>query len=101
MPYCLEAGPSLEAVINIRYFIFNNVKNILLTFLFHRQIKSYISLRGMDTLSGVATLSKLFCLPSEKGSTLKGKNLLPLGANSFLLEYTPFQKGLSVQVSKQ
>ena len=24
--------------------------------------------------------------PSEKGSTLKGKNLLPLGANSFLLE---------------
>ena len=31
--------------------------------------------------------------PYEKGSTLKGKNLLPLGANSFLLEQTPFQKG--------
>ena len=29
----------------------------------------------------------------KKGSTLKGKNLLPLGANSFLLEWTPFQKG--------
>ena len=29
-------------------------------------------LRGMDTLSGEATLSKLFCLPSEMGSTLKG-----------------------------
>ena len=29
---------------------------------------------------------------SEKGSTLKGKNLLPLGANSFLLQYTHFQK---------
>ena len=28
---------------------------------------------------------KLFCLPSEKGPSLKGKNLLPLGANSFLL----------------
>ena len=30
----------------------------------------------------------LFCTPapSEKGSTLKGKNLLPRGANSFLLE---------------
>ena len=28
--------------------------------------------------------------PSEKGSVLKGKNLLP---NSFLLEQTPFQKG--------
>ena len=29
---------------------------------------------------------------SEKVSTIKGKNLLPRGANSFLLEYTPFQK---------
>ena len=27
----------------------------------------------------------------EKGSTLKGKHLLPQGANSFLLEKTPFQ----------
>ena len=24
--------------------------------------------------------------PSDKGSTLKGKNLLPVGANSFLFE---------------
>ena len=31
--------------------------------------------RGMDTLSRKITLSKLFCLPSEMGSTLKGKNL--------------------------
>ena len=31
--------------------------------------------------------------PPEKGSTLKEKNLLPWGANSFLLEQTPFQKG--------
>ena len=29
--------------------------------------------------------------PSEKGSTLKVKNLLPMGANSFLLEQTSFQ----------
>ena len=35
-------------------------------------------LRGIYSLSGEATLSKLFCLPSETGSTLKGKNLLPL-----------------------
>ena len=28
--------------------------------------------------------------PSEKGSTLKGKNLFP---NSFLLEKTPFSEG--------
>ena len=30
--------------------------------------------------------------PSAKQSILKGKNLLPLGANSFLLELTPLQK---------
>ena len=29
--------------------------------------------------------------PSEKGSALKGKNLLPWGANSFLFEKTSFQ----------
>ena len=36
-----------------------------------------------------------YCIqtPSEKGSTLNGKNFLPKGANSFLLELTPFQKG--------
>ena len=34
------------------------------------------SLWGTDTLSGEETLSKLFCLLSEKGSTLQGKNLL-------------------------
>ena len=28
---------------------------------------------------------------SEKGSTLNGKNLLPKGANSFLLGYTKFE----------
>ena len=28
----------------------------------------------------------MFFLPSEKRSTLKGKNLLPMGANYFLLE---------------
>ena len=31
-------------------------------------------------------LSNLFLFPSEKGSTLSGKNLLPEGANSFLTE---------------
>ena len=31
--------------------------------------------------------------PSEKESTLKGKNLLQMGAISFLLAYTPFHKG--------
>ena len=54
----------------------------------------------MDTLSG-ETMSKVFSSPSEKGSILQGKNLLPLGANSFLVELTPFQKGIVVQLNKQ
>ena len=55
----------------------------------------------MDTLSREKTLSALFCLPPEKGSNLKGKNLLPLGANSFLLKLIPFQKGSNMLESKQ
>ena len=38
----------------------------------------------------------LFRLPFEKGPTLKGKNLLPRGANSSLLEKTSVQKGIDV-----
>ena len=37
----------------------------------------------------------------EIRSTLKGKNLLPVGANSFLLEKTYFRMWLFVQKSKQ
>ena len=37
------------------------------------------------------------CIPKSlqerRGHTLKEKNLLPLGTNSFLLEYDPFQMG--------
>ena len=43
---------------------------------------------------------KMFLFPSGKGSTLKGENLiLGFRANSFLLEQTPFQKGIGVQVA--
>ena len=59
------------------------------------------NIRGIYTLSREATLLKLFCLPSEKRSILKGKNLLPLGANSFLLEKTSSQKCLGAQERKQ
>ena len=52
---------------------------------------------GMKTLSRKATRSKLFWIPSEKRSTLKENNLLPSGANSFLSEQTPFQKGTGMQ----
>ena len=44
-------------------------------------------LRRTDILSGEVTV-KIDMSPSEKGSTLEGKN--PLGANSFLLEQMPF-----------
>ena len=64
-------------------------------------IFNLLTSRGMDTLSGEVTLSKVFCLPSEKGSTLKGKNLLPVGANSFLLELIPFQKGFNLLEHKE
>ena len=47
----------------------------------------------MDTLSGKATLSKLFA------SRLK-KFGLDLGDNSFPLEYTTFQKKLGLRLSK-
>ena len=35
-------------------------------------------------------MENCFLFPSEKESTLEGKNLLPMGANSFLLGQTPF-----------
>ena len=44
-------------------------------------------------------LSKLICLPSGKGST-EGKNVLPLGVYSFLLEKTVLQKGSGPSCSK-
>ena len=43
----------------------------------------------MDTPSGELTLSELFCLPAEKGSILKGKNLLPFGS-----KFLPFRVDL-------
>ena len=57
----------------------------------------------MDLKENVYTLKgcNSFWQASEEGSTLKGKSLLPLGANSFLLEKIQFQKGLCVQESKQ
>ena len=40
----------------------------------------------------VVTLSEMFYLVSEKASTTKGKNMLPLGASSFFLKSTPFSE---------
>ena len=46
-------------------------------------------------------MQKLYCVnvPSFKGSTLKGKDLLLIGANPFLLELT--RKSVGMQKSKR
>ena len=46
----------------------------------------HFPLKEIDTLPGQATLSKLFLCHAKKGPTPKGKSLLPVGANSLLLE---------------
>ena len=60
-----------------------------------------LGLRGIVTLSKEITLSKLFKLPAEKGSKVKGKNLFPTASISFLLKLTPFQKGTGVQLKQR
>ena len=60
-----------------------------------------VSERGIVTPSRKATV-KMVLPPFLKGVySKKKKNLLPLGANSFLLEWTRFQKETDVQESKQ
>ena len=55
----------------------------------------------MDTLSGEASFTELFWLPIRKGNLFKkGKKSLQVGANSFLLEKTAFQKGNVEQEKK-
>ena len=51
------------------------------------------SLRSLNTLPGQTTLSKVFCLPSENGSTHKRKNLLPWGAGFFPFIADQFSEG--------
>ena len=46
-------------------------------------------------------MSKLFCLPSEKVSTLKGKNFLPWEQILSFQSRSLFQKGLVCYKSKQ
>ena len=49
-------------------------------------------LRGVNTLSGEATLSELFLHSVEKRSTLKGKNLLPFLSKFFPNIVDPFSE---------
>ena len=46
-------------------------------------------------------LSKLLCLPSEKRSTLKGKNLLPFAPSGSKFLPSSLQKEIYVQGSQQ
>ena len=48
----------------------------------------------------MAVLLKMFCLPSERRFILKRNHLLPKEVNSFLLEQTPFEKGLQCRNEK-
>ena len=63
--------------------------------------KFYLTLKGNGYTFRDGNSVKILSPVSEKGSALKGKNLLPLGANSFLLDETLFQKGLGMQESKK
>ena len=44
-----------------------------------------IKFKGFGYISKGDNSLKIVLFPSEKGSTLNGKNLLPVGANSLLL----------------
>ena len=57
-----------------------------MSFLRKLGIYQYPLLREMETISRETTPSNLFCFPSEKGSTLKGKTLLPPS------KHTPLQE---------
>ena len=59
------------------------MREILLEFFIY--IILPFALRRIDTLSREATLNNV-CLVTEKGFSLKGNNLLPMGANSFPLK---------------
>ena len=52
----------------------------------------HFKLSGVDTVSREVILSKVLLLPSEKGSTLKGKNLLPPGNKFFPFRVDPFSE---------
>ena len=48
----------------------------------------------VDSFSREPTLSKLFLLPTEKGSAVKGKNLPPLESYIFHLSVDTFLEGV-------
>ena len=48
---------------------------------------------SFDTFAREATLTKFVCRTSEKGSALKGMNLLPSGANFVLFRVEPISEG--------
>ena len=56
-------------------------------------------IKEIDTHLREITLSKLLCLPSEKGSILKGTNLLPCGATLSILSRLLFKRSIKKVVS--
>ena len=84
----------------ISFVTLSPLKNLsimpLAVFLFHGMALCSLILR-------VVTLTRTYLLPPySKDTTLIGKNLLPLGANSFLYEYIvdPFEKEFPSQETR-
>ena len=55
----------------------------------------------METFPGKINVAEKNLPPISVGTTFKGKNLLPGGANSFLEEQAPFCKGFVIQGGNQ
>ena len=84
--FCLKIGQSISAnyLVALSFFLWNC---------------TIIMLRGINTLSGEAALVKVFCLLSEKVSTVKGIFSLR-GCKFFPFRLDSFQKGFAMQESK-
>ena len=75
---CISFLPALLCFLILSYELLLSKPNIVQTYIYVQ--KEWIHFQGRQLLQK----KYYFLLPSEKGSTLKGKNLLPVGANSFL-----------------
>ena len=77
------------------------VKDIILHDTLRKNPLFMIRTKGNGYIFRVGNSGRIGRSPSEKGSIIKRKSLLPWGANYFSLQQTPFLKGLGVQESEQ
>ena len=92
-------GEWTHLVFFLPFLLGNQLHDLLFTFLHSKPLlKRGSTLKRKNLLQTFVTFFFSFYfpayhVPSKKESTIKGKHLLPLGANASLLELTPFQKG--------